>query len=92
MVYFKNDRVAYHIERQLRRGRSKIGIWSYLADKGFLLGVEERDEIGNKLEIIFNLIKEEGIGVIFYNKGNDRSPKFWFEKTTNRANKFITLN
>jgi uncharacterized protein (DUF2164 family) len=102
MIHFKNDRIAYHIERQLRRGRSKDGVYSYLSDKNFMPEMryyihnlseyyEKEKQIDYKLETLFNLILEEGVGKLFYNKGKNKSPKFWFNKTDDKNNKFTTL-
>ena len=102
MIQFKNDRIAYHIEREFRRGRSKCAMHSYLADKKFLpeMGYymydlskyyQEREEIQNKVETIFNLVLKENIGRLFYNRGKSKSPKFWFKKSSDRSNKFTTL-
>lgn len=102
MVHFENDRIAYHIEKQFRRGRSKYAMWSYLSDKNLLPEMryyihnlseyyEKEKQIEYKIETLFNLILEEGKGKLFYNKGKDKSPKFWFNKKYEKDNKFTTL-
>jgi hypothetical protein len=102
MIQFENDRIAYHIERQFRRGRSKFGMWGYLSDKSFLPEIQyylydlskyyqKEEDIKNKIETIFKLIQEENIGKVICNKGKNKSPKFWFNKLNDRSNKFTTI-